>query len=222
MSASAGVSLLGSTVGQKIAMAASGLLVVGWLFLHMAGNLLVFAGPEALDAYAEFIQHGTHGAVWLMRAVLLAAIAVHVVSAVRLARKGIAAREVRYAGGRRDQATTSAARSMRYGGVALLLYLSYHLLHMTVGSAHPEFERGAVYHNVVTAFDDPAVTAIYLLATLFLGLHLYHGVWSGLQTLGLDHPRWNRGKRPFALGIALVIAVGFALVPLAVVTGIVR
>jgi len=203
-------------------MAASGLLIVTWLFVHMVGNLLVFAGAEAINEYGEFIQHGTHGLVWVMRAGLLGALVVHVVSSVLLVRQAAKARPVAYQGGRAVQVSSASARTMRYGGIALLLYVVYHLMHMTFGNAHGQFVRGDVYHNLVTAFSEPAIVVVYLFATMFLGLHLYHGIESALQTLGLDHPRWASAKKRFGIGIAATIAFGFAIVPLAIVTGFVN
>ena len=210
-----------SSVGRKIAMSVSGLVMVGWLFVHMLGNLLVFAGPEAINEYGEFIQHGTHGLIWPMRAGLLAALVIHVVSAALLVRQGNAARPVGYQGGRAVQVSSASARTMRYGGVALLLYVVYHLMHMTIGNAHGQFVRGDVYHNLVTAFSEPAIVVVYLFATMFLGLHLYHGIASGLQTLGLDHPRWAGAKKGLGIGTAVVISFGFAVVPLSIVLGLV-
>lgn len=219
---SAVATLYRSTVGRKIAMAASGLLIVGWLFMHMVGNLLLFAGAEVLNAYGEFLQHGTHGAIWVMRAALLAALVIHVVSAVSLVRLGAKARPVGYQGGRAVQSSTAASRSMRYGGVVLLLYVVYHVMHFTIGNVHSDFVRGDVYGNLVKAFQNPVLVVVYLTATLFLGLHLYHGVASGLQTLGFDHPRWNTYKRNFGGGLAVIIVVGFGVVPLAIISGLVN
>jgi len=222
MSANASMTLYRTSVGKKIAMAVTGLLIVAWLFMHMVGNLLIFAGPEAINSYGEFLQHGSHGAIWVVRAVLLLAIIVHIAAVLSLIRQARAARPVAYEGGRQNQATDAAALSMRYGGLALFLYIIFHLLHMTTGTLHPDFVRGDVYHNVVTAFHDWKNVAIYLIALIFLGLHLYHGVFSGFQTLGWDNARFRSWRKPFALGTALVICVGFSLPPLAVAIGIVH
>lgn len=216
------MTLYQTSVGKKIAMAVSGLIIVAWLFLHMAGNLLIFAGAEAINSYAAFLQHGSHGLIWVVRAILLVAIVVHIASIISLYRRARAARPVAYRGGRQNQATDAAALSMRYGGLFLLLFIVYHLLHMTFGTVHPQFVRGDVYHNLVTAFHHPVNVIVYLAAMVFLGLHLYHGVWSAFQTLGWDNARFRSYRKPFALGTALVICIGFSLPPLAVAFGVVH
>lgn len=214
-----------SSVGKKVAMAVTGVFVVGWLAAHMTGNLKAFLGAEALNHYAEWLKemgapvlpHGT--GLWGTRILLLAAIAIHITAALQL---WAASRAARPEGYRKEQALTFtfASRTMRWGGVFLLVYLVYHIFHMTVGSAHSDFVAGDVYHNVVSAFQNPVVFGVYALAMVFLGLHLYHGVWSLFQTLGLSHPRFNRFRRPLSAFTALFIAGGFLLVPVAVITGI--
>lgn len=216
-----------SSVGKKVAMAVTGVFVIGWLAAHMTGNLKAFLGAEAINHYAEWLKQmggpviPPGVALWGTRFLLLAAIAIHVTAATQLWASSRAARPDGY---RKEQALsfTFASRTMRWGGVFLLLYVVYHIFHMTVGSAHPEFIPGDVYQNVVSAFQSPLIFGIYALAMVFLGLHLYHGVWSLFQTLGLSHPRFNGYRRPLATVVALFIAGGFLLVPLAVITGILR
>lgn len=210
-----------STIGQKVAMAASGLLMVGWLFLHMAGNTLLFIGPEALNAYGEKLQ-GSGPLIWINRIVMLSAIAIHIASARALTMRNMAARPEAYAAGRKDQRTTYAARFMMIGGLTILLFIIYHLLHFTVGAAHGDFRHGDVYHNVVSGFQNPLVAGFYILAQLALAAHLFHGVWSSFQTLGLNHPKYESWRTNLAVGIpALICGVNITF-PLSVLLGFVK
>jgi succinate dehydrogenase / fumarate reductase cytochrome b subunit len=111
---------------------------------------------------------------------------------------------------------------MRWGGVLLLVFIVYHILHFTTGTVHPDFVRGQVYDNLVTGLRVPAVAVFYLLAMLALALHLSHGAWSLFQTLGLTHPRLERGRRGLAVVLAIVVPAGFAAIPLAVLLGWLR
>jgi succinate dehydrogenase cytochrome b subunit len=219
-----------SSVGKKVAMALSGLFVVGWLLGHMTGNLKVFLGQDdsggyAIDHYAEFLHElGTpflpEGVgLWIIRGLLAGAILIHIVSATQLVIQSRAARSHGY--GKQESLSFSyASRTMRWGGVIVLLYIVYHLLHMTIGSVHPDFVEGEVYNNLIVGFQSPLVVGFYLIANLALGLHLYHGLWSLTQTLGLSHPRYNHLRRPFAGGLTVILIGGFISVPLAVLFGI--
>lgn len=214
--------LLDSTIGKKVVMGATGLLLVGWLFLHMVGNTLLYAGAEEMDFYGWMIQEGSHGAVWISRAVTGAALVLHVWAAVSLTRINAAARPTRYAKALQTQATSYAALTMRYGGVVLLLFVVYHLLHLTVGVVHPDFRYGEVHHNVVSGLSNPVVAAVYVVANLALGVHLFHGIASGLQTLGLNHPQYNAARKAIGAGVALIIAGGNVSFPIAVLAGVVK
>ena|SRR5687768_18179161 len=110
---------------------------------------------------------------------------------------------------------------MRWGGVIILLFIVYHILHFTTGQAHPDFVEGGVYHNFVVAFQSPVVLLVYLIAQAALCLHLYHGLWSVTQTLGANHPKYNRVRRPAAAAIALAIFVGFVIPPVLVLVGVI-
>lgn len=221
-------SLFRSTVGQKIVMAVTGLVLVLFVVGHMLGNLKAFQGAEKLDGYAEFLREvgepvfGRGQLLWLVRLVLVAAAVLHVTAALELTRRSRAARPEGYVRPLVPEASTVASRSMRWGGLALVLFVVYHLLHFTFGSVHPDFVAGRVYHNVVVAFQSPVVTGVYVAAMGALGLHLWHGVWSALQTLGVNHPRYNGLRRVLAIGLAVVVAGGFVLVPLAIFAGAIR
>lgn len=209
-----------STIGKKIVMAVTGLIGIGFVIGHMLGNLLVFEGAEAFNDYAAFLR-STGGALWAARAVLLLSVILHVVAALQLTRRANAARPVGYAR-REPQVSTFASRSIRWGGVLLLVFIVYHILHLTLGTVHPEFLEGDVYRNVLVAFRNPFVVAFYVLAMAALALHLVHGAWSSMRTLGASRPHEHPLRRRLPVLIAIVVAVGFAITPLAVLFGVVR
>ena len=214
---------LSSTIGRKIVMAVTGVVLVGYVVAHMSGNLLLFVGPAALNEYAAWLRTLLHGAgLWIFRAVLLVSVILHVWSAWSLTQDGHAARPVKYAAGLEPDASTYASRTMRWGGVILVAFVVYHLMHMTIGNAHPDFVEGDVYHNMITAFRVWPVTLFYVVAMVLLGLHLRHGVWSMFHTLGVSHPRYRTLFRRAALVVALVVSVGFISGPVAVFFGLVR
>jgi succinate dehydrogenase / fumarate reductase cytochrome b subunit len=210
-----------SSVGKKAVMAVTGLIMVAYLITHVLANLLVFQGPTNINAYSAFL-HGTGGALWGARLVLLAALVLHVIAAVQLAARRFDARPARYAGGRDPQVSTWASRTIRWGGGLILIFLVYHILHFTVGTAHPNFIEGNPYHNVATGFGDLAVVIIYVAAMALVGLHLYHGVWSSGRSLGVSPPSPRPLRRQIALVLALLIWLGFTVIPIAVYAGVVR
>ncbi len=213
--------LWNSSVGKHVIMAVTGLIWAAYLITHMLANLLVFQGPGKINAYSAFL-HGTGGALWAARLVLIAALVLHVVAAIQLSGRRQAARPVGYAGGYEPQVSTLAARTIRWGGALILLFLVYHILHFTVGTAHPGFVEGDPYQNVATGFRDPFVVILYLAVMAFVGLHLYHGVWSSGRSLGVSAPSPRPLRRSVALVLAILIWLGFSLIPLAVYAGVVR
>jgi len=214
--------LLSSTIGKKIVMAVTGVILVGFVIAHMSGNLLLFVGPEALNEYGYWLRTLLHGAgLWIARGVLLVAVGLHIASAWSLTRAAHAARPVHYKRLTPD-ASTYASRTMRWGGVIVLAFIVYHLMHLTFGNVHPDFVPGDVYHNMVAGFRVWPVSVFYVVAMILLGLHLRHGVWSMLHTLGLSHARYRALARRTALGIALVVTLGFIACPMAVLLGLVR
>ena len=188
-----------SSVGKKVVMAVTGLIWVAYLITHVLANLLVFQGPAKINAYSAFL-HGTGGALWAARLVLIVAVVLHVVAAVQLAGARQEARPVGYAAGREPQVSTLASRTMRWGGALILVFLVYHILHFTVGTAHPDFIEGDPYHNVATGFRNPLVVAFYLIAMAAVGLHLYHGVWSSGRSLGVSPPSPHPLRRTHRAG----------------------
>ena len=212
-----------STIGKKVIMALTGVVLVGFLIVHLAGNLLVFGGAGMMDAYAAALT-SKPALVWGVRVVLLLAVLLHIWGAASLTRAARAARPGRYAR-QVPQASTLASRSMRVGGVVLLAFIVFHLLHFTVGTVHPTypaFEHARVYANVLVGFRVWWVVAFYVVAMIFLGLHLYHGVSAMFQSLGLSHPSYDTPRQRATRVLAALIAVGFAAIPLAVAVGALR
>jgi succinate dehydrogenase / fumarate reductase, cytochrome b subunit len=210
-----------SSLGKKVVMAVTGLIMVAYLLTHVLANLLVFQGPSRINAYSAFL-HGTGGALWAARLVLFGSLLLHVVAAVQLAARRGEARPVAYAGGRKPQVSTWASRSIRWGGGLILVFLIYHILHFTIGTAHPDFVEGDPYHNVATGFHHPVVVGVYLVALAAVGLHLYHGVWSSGRSLGMSPPSPNPLRRTVAMVLALLVWLGFTVIPLAVYAGVIR
>jgi succinate dehydrogenase / fumarate reductase cytochrome b subunit len=225
------VTLYRSTVGKKVLMAASGIVLFLFVLVHMIGNLKMLQGMSAdgtyaMDAYAEFLKTVGYPVVpkgtvlWLTRLALLGAVGVHAVSAFQLWSRSRAARPRGYK--QEDSLSFSyASRTMRWGGVIILLFIVYHILHFTTGQAHTDFVKGEVFRNFVIAFQNPLVLGSYIVAQAALVLHLHHGVWSVFQTLGASHPRWNRLRRPFATAYSVVVFLGFLIPPVLVFAGVI-
>ena len=215
---------LGSSIGRKIVMAVTGVILVGFVLGHLFGNLQIYLpnGREAMNAYGEFLRHFLHGAgLWIARAVLLAAVILHIWSATSLTLSSRAARSVGYRE-RTWTESTYASRTMRWSGVIVLAFVIYHLLHFTFGTVHPSFVPGDVGHNFIVGFQNPWVSLFYVVAMVLLALHLRHGVWSMCQTLGLSHPRYRRWARAAAWAIALIVLIGNVSFPVAVQAGLLK
>lgn len=210
-----------SSVGKKMVMGATGLILVAFVILHMLGNLQFFAGAERFNAYSHLLQVDLIEFTWALRVTLLVSVVLHITAAYQLTMRNRAARPADYVK-REPQVSTYAARTMRWGGVYLLLFIPYHILHFTTGTLHPAFVRGQAYGNVVIGFEVMWVSLFYLGAMLFLGLHLYHGAWAALRSLGAARPSEDPQHRRIALAIAVIVPVGFSLLPLSVMLGFVR
>ncbi|HEY7481041.1 MAG TPA: succinate dehydrogenase cytochrome b subunit [Gemmatimonadales bacterium] len=210
-----------SSVGKKAVMAVTGVVMVLYLITHVLANLLVFDGPERINRYAALL-HGTGAALWGARLVLLLAVTLHIIAAVQLTSRSRAARPQRYAGGRDPQASTFAARTIRWGGAFILVFLVYHILHFTIGTAHPDFIALNPHHNVMTGFRNPWVAGFYALAMMAVGLHLYHGVWSSGRSLGLSQSSPRPLRRRLALVLAGFIWLGFTAIVVAGFMGRIR
>ena len=218
-----------TTLGKKYVMAVSGIVLFGFVIGHMVGNLQVFLGPKAINHYSHFL-HTTPSLLWGARAVLLLAILAHVSSAFALVKRNADARPVGYQV-KKNIATSYAARTMQVTGPLVLLYIIYHLAHLTVGvTAGIGYEHMMpldadglpnVYHNLVSSFKVPWVVGVYVIAQVMLSFHLYHGAWSMFQSLGLNHRRYNETLRSVASAIGLGTCAGFLAVPIGVFFGLV-
>ena len=209
-----------STIGKKLIMAVSGIIGVAFLVLHMVGNLQVFVGPDRINNYARFLHGPAAEVVLAQRVVLVVALVLHVWMAIQLTRINRAARPEGYRR-REPQVTTLASRTLRWGGVFLLVFIVVHIMHFTTLDLDPTFVELDVFGNALKAFDSPWMVAFYTVAMLLLGFHLFHGVWSSGRTLGVSPPSAAPLRRRIALALALVIALGFAAVPLAIWFGVV-
>jgi succinate dehydrogenase / fumarate reductase cytochrome b subunit len=218
--------LVQSAVGKKAVMAATGIVLFAFVLGHMLGNLKLYLGPAAINGYSRFLRTVGEPVVpeglllWVVRLVLIACVVLHIWAAWKLTLVSRAARPAAYVAGTRIH-TTYASRTMRWGGVIILLFVVYHLLHFTWGSVHPSFVPGDVYHNVVTGFQVWWVAIFYIAAQVALGFHLYHGLWSMFQSLGWNHPRFNLWRNGFAHAFAWIITLGNISFPVAVLTGLV-
>ncbi|MDB4875402.1 MAG: succinate dehydrogenase (or fumarate reductase) cytochrome b subunit, b558 family [Gemmatimonadetes bacterium] len=218
-----------STIGKKILMAVSGLIGIGFVILHMAGNLQVFIGQNKINSYGAMLHGPLAEVTWLLRLVLIVAVIVHVLMAYQLTQRSAAARPIDYQH-RSPQVSTLASRTMKWGGILLLVFIVVHILHFTTEAIDPAGWRGMtdsqghrdVYGNIVASFRIWWVALFYIVAMLALGLHLYHGAWASVRTLGFAKPSPHPLHRRIALVVAAIVWLGFTLVPVGVIAGIIR
>jgi len=221
------MTLTRSTIGKKVIMAVTGLIWIGYVVVHMYGNLKVFFGADYFNTYAEGLRVfgepilGPLHFLLIARTVLIVAILAHIWAAVTLTRQAQTARPQRYIVTKRVTADY-AALTMRWGGVAIFFFIVYHLAHLTWGFSvlNTDYLRGDAYHNLVLGFQNPINVVLYLLGVTALGFHLYHGTWSMFQTLGLVNRNSTPSIRGLAWALALLVPIGFAIVPIAVILGI--
>ena len=216
--------LLNSSVGKKIVMAITGIVLSLFVLGHMAGNLQAFLknGPEALDHYGAFLRELLHGTgIWFVRGGLLLAVGLHAWAYLTLTQKSLAARPEGYRVNDFEEATF-ASRSMRWTGPILAAFIVFHLMHLTIGNVHPHFVEGRIYQNIVTGLAPVPIALFYILAMGCLAFHLWHGAWSMMQTLGLSHPKYLAARKAFAVVFTVLVTGGFVLVPLAVLAGILK
>lgn len=210
-----------SSVGKKVVMALTGIIGIGFVVGHMAGNLQMFKGTGAAQAMHDYavLLRKTGGLLWLVRGVLLGAVALHVTAALQLSARNRAARPVAY-GARKSQVSTLASRTMRVGGIILAAFIVFHIADMTYGIGVPDFRHLDPYNNLRNGFTRWWALLFYLLATASLGLHLFHGAWASLRTLGARRPSAEPLHRNIAVVLALVTALGFAAVPIGAAMGL--
>jgi succinate dehydrogenase / fumarate reductase cytochrome b subunit len=209
-------------------MAASGIIFIGFVLLHMYGNLKAFSGHDAYNEYAEHLRIlgepmvPREGALWIIRTVLIVSLVVHVAAAAALWKRAKRARRTPYVM-KKNLASSLSSRTMRWGGLTLLLFIIWHLINFTIGKVN--VSGGATndpYNLLVDTFDTWWMTLIYLAAMFTLAMHLHHGVWSSAQTLGLtNNARARRNAKSLGWIIAIVIAGGFSLVPIFVLAGVI-
>jgi succinate dehydrogenase / fumarate reductase, cytochrome b subunit len=219
---------LQSNIGLKFLMAITGVVMFGYLIGHVTGNMLIFAGPEAINNYSKFL-HDSKGLLWGTRILLLGAVVVHIWATLRFLKLRSDARPVAYAM-KVPHGTTFAARTMYWSGPIIALFIIYHILHLTTGTLHHTFDKNIdpvtrevnVYQNLVDGFRNPLASGIYIAAMLAIAFHLSHGVWSMLQTIGVNRPNWEGALRAVAVVFAVLICGGFIAVPAAILLGFVK
>lgn len=221
------VELYRTAVGKKYVMAVTGIVWMGYVLIHMAGNLKVYLGAEDINHYGEWLR--TIGepmfpysvVLWILRVAIYGSILLHVHAAYSLTRMNWE-RDRKYESRRDFIAANFASRTMRWTGVLVALFILWHLADLTWGTVNPDFVRGDVYNNLVRSFERPVVAVFYIVANLALGVHLLHGAWSLFQSLGWNHPRFNAWRRWFAYGFTIVVIGGNISFPLAVMTGVIE
>ena len=209
-----------SSIGKKAVMAVTGLVLFGFLILHMLGNLQVFLGREVMNHYAETL-HGNPGLLWVARVFLLVSVVLHTWAAIQLTAVKAAARPVAYVKPGNVQGSTGS-RTMMLSGPVIALFVIGHLLHFTTGTIHPQFVELHAYENVITGFANPIAAGLYIVAMILVGFHLSHGIWSMFQSIGFSHPRYTPLIKKFAGVFSWILIAGFISVPIAVLAGIVR
>jgi len=218
-----------STIGKKIIMGVTGLIGIGFVIVHIAGNLQAFVGAEKINSYGALLHGPLAELTWLIRIGLIIAVVLHVLMAYQLTMRSRAARPVGYQR-KEPQVATTASRTMKWGGVLILIFIIVHLLHFTTETIDPAGWRGMtdsqghrdVYGNIVASFRIWWVSAFYIITMIALGLHLYHGAWSSVRTLGYAKPSPHPLHRRIALVVAVFVWAGFTLVPVGVIAGILR
>lgn len=214
-----------TAVGKKWVMAVTGVGLLGFVLVHMIGNLKIYLGAEEIFHYGEALRDlliplmPRTLVLWLFRVGLVGMFALHIHSAASLTRMNHKSNS-KYKGPRDMIAANFASRSMRWTGTIVLLFIFWHLADLTWGNVNPDFVRGDPYNNLVSSFERPVVAGLYIVANLALGIHLFHGTWSMFQSLGINSPRYNRLRRHLASGFAAVIVIGNLSFPIAVLTGL--
>jgi succinate dehydrogenase / fumarate reductase, cytochrome b subunit len=219
-----------TSIGKKLLMATSSIILFLYVVAHLAGNLKIFFGPDPFNHYAEWLRVAgsplfpDEGVLWIARVVLLIALLVHVGAYIQLWHQKRRARTVGYRTFD-PQVFSWMSRTMVWGGIAILGFVVFHILHLTTGHVQPdlayEFQRHDAYENVIAGFRVWWVSAVYVVGVVALGMHLYHGLWSAMQTLGMNNAKYNLYRRPGAAAIAILITIGYLTIPLGVLFGMV-
>jgi succinate dehydrogenase / fumarate reductase, cytochrome b subunit len=230
------VDFYSTAVGKKYVMAITGIIGIGFVFVHMIGNLKAYLGVISegdervydIDIYGEFLREllvpilpRTY-LLWGLRLVLIAAVILHIHAAYSLSVQNRNARSVKYQSARDYQIANFASRTMRWTGIIVALFIVWHLADLTWGWANPDFVRGAAYRNLDASLSRIPVAILYIVANIALGIHLFHGTWSLFQSLGWSNPRFNNWRRYLATGVATIIVVGNVSIPVAVLAGVIE
>ncbi|HSI82389.1 MAG: succinate dehydrogenase cytochrome b subunit [Candidatus Methylacidiphilales bacterium] len=218
-----------SSIGLKIIMALTGLALFGFTVGHMAGNLQMFLAPEHINKYAAFLQ-GQKELLWMARIGLLVAVFLHIYAAVKLSALNAMARPVSYSDPAKSATRASvASRTMLLSGVVVMVFIVFHLLHFTGGFIQPDYfhyedpaGRHDVYRMVFEGFKNPLISGFYIISVVLLGAHLSHGLMSMFRSLGLSSPAYRRQQELFANAFSALIVVGMAIVPFAVLIGLIN
>lgn len=209
-----------AAIGKKMVMAVTGFILFGYVLVHLLGNLQIYLGPEQINAYARFL-HSKPLLLWGARVVLLAAVILHITASLQLWLLNRRARPVRYVM-EKDPPAGYASRTMLWSGPIIAAFVVFHILHLTTGSVGLPFRELDPYHNMVYGFRVWPVSLSYITAMLLLAMHLYHGVWSMFQTVGVNHPRYTPWLRRLAAAFAVFIGAGNISIPVAVLAGWVK
>ncbi|CAN5210804.1 hypothetical protein BH10PLA2_BH10PLA2_22420 [soil metagenome] len=216
-----------STISSKYVVAITGLALTGFVLVHMLGNLLVFAGREQLNNYAHTLKSNP-ALLWSARSGLFLMFVIHIYLALRLKFKNMAARPTGYVFKHTEEASF-ASRTMVWTGMAILFFLLYHLAHFTLGLTDPaSFQlqdpkgRPDVYSMVIRGFQNPIVSGLYIVAMIFLGLHMSHGVQSTFQSLGFTRRRLDKSIYRFGMALTLLIVIANISMPLSILLGLIK
>jgi succinate dehydrogenase / fumarate reductase, cytochrome b subunit len=216
-----------NSVAKKVIMAVSGIILLLFLIAHMIGNLHIFQGAGSFNSYSAWLRtigEPALGFRWFLTAlevVLVVSVVAHMWAAFSLWRQAKRARPVSYAT-KKSVAQSYASRTMRWGGVIIALFIIYHILDLTFGTANPAGTDSTPYSRTVASFQNPIATTVYVIALILLGMHLRHGIWSATQTLGQSNRRREQTVNAFAIAFSVLLIAGFLVVPAAVVFGFVH
>ena len=209
-----------AAIGKKVMMAVTGVVLFGYLVGHLAGNMQVYLGQERMDNYAAFL-HATPVLLWPVRALLLVSVVLHIVASIQLTRLKQEARPTGYVK-KEAIASSYASRTMMWSGPIILVFVIYHILDLTTGAAGTtQFRDLRAYENLIYSFRRIPVSAFYIFAMVLLGMHLYHGLWSMVQSVGFSHPRYTPAIKRAAAWVSILLVAGFISIPIAVLTGLV-
>ena len=224
------VEFYSSAVGKKWVMAVTGIIVLGYVFVHMFGNLKIYLGTDdlgvyAIDHYGEWLRAlgepllPETAFLWIFRAVMTLSIGLHIHAAYALTIINRKARPQKYQAPREYLVANYASRTMRWSGVIILAFILFHLGDLTIGTTKPDFVHGAIRDNMFASFTRPVVAMFYIIANILVGIHLFHGAWSLFQSLGWNTQRFNPWRKWFAAAFAAVVIIGNVSFPLTIWAG---